>query len=572
MRQSTMLTSRVERLVAGGRVVLSSCSLMAIYLDPAEPAKFADITYAILLVYVTFAAAVAFWTWPRVTQPLAGTIATHVIDLTFFSALIYFTEGPTSPFFLYFIFALFSAMLRLHRRGLIWTAVVAVSLFVLMGIYAGEVLHDPAFELNRFVVRSVYLVVVAVLLTHLARYEEEVRGELRAIATWPSAASATIEQLIMDSLQRAAGVLRVPRVLLGWTDGEVPRLFLGRQSGTEFSCDEQVGDFATPLLHEAGLAGACIARYDKSESVLHRRDDGTFHWSDLSAIDDELREVFRIESALIVRFEQRRTCGFLIYLDRKHLTQEDMTTGEIAATIIGERLERFREARDLERTAAAGERARLGRDLHDSFLQSLTGTALQLELVRRTVARDPAAAQERIVELQQVLAQEQHELRTMVQKLQRDFEPDTELDLMERLSTVATRFRQQWDIEIDLEIDPLVRVLTNAMKHEVYSIVSEAIANAAKHGAPRKVVGTVEVRENDVYIRVADDGHGFPFVGTFDIEALSTLRRGPVVLRERIASLSGILLIRSSPEGAELQMSVPLMSKGARHVSPSRVG
>lgn len=567
-----MLTSRVERLVAGGRVVLSSSSLVAIYLDPAEPAKFADITYAILVLYVAFALGVALWTWPRVTQPLAWTIATHVIDLTFFSVLIYFTEGPTSPFFLYFIFALFSAMLRLHLRGLMWTAVAAVSLFVLMGVYAAEVLHDPAFELNRFVVRSVYLVVVAALLTHLARYEEEVRGELRAIATWPSAVQSTVEQLIGDSLQRAATVLRVPRVLLGWTDGEVPRLFLGRITGTEFFCEEQVGDFAMPLLHGTGLSSTCIARYDKSASVLQRRDDGTFHWSDAPAVDDELREVFRIESALIVRFEQKRTCGFLIYLDRKHLTQEDMTTGEIATTIIGARLEQFREARELERAAAAAERVRLGRDLHDSFLQSLTGTALQLELVRRTIGRDPAAAQERLVELQQQLSREQQEFRTMVQKLQRDFEPDTELDLVARLSTLAARFRQQWDIEIDLEIDPLVRVLTNSMKHEVYSLISEAIANAAKHATPRKIVGAVEVREKDVYIRVADDGRGFPFVGTFDIEALSTLRRGPVVLRERLASLSGILLIRSSPEGAELQMSVPLTSKGAKHVSSPRVG
>jgi signal transduction histidine kinase len=572
MPQSTMLTSRVERLVAGGRVVLASFSLLAIYLDPAEPAKFADLTYGVLALYVAFSIGVAAWTWPRVTQPLAWTVTTHVIDLAFFSALIYFTEGPTSPFFLYFIFALFSAMLRLHLRGLIWTAVAAVALFIIMGVYAAEILHDPAFELNRFLVRSVYLVVVASLLTHLAKYEENIRRELRSIAAWPLVIPGTVEELIGDSLQRAAALLHVPRVLVGWSDGETPRLFLGRFEGASFECTEEVGDFAMPLLHEEGLKNTSIVRFDKSTSILQRREDGTFHWTDALAVDVDLREAFAIESALVVRFEQRRTRGFLIYLDRRDLTHEDMTTGEIAATIIGARLEQFREARELERAAVIAERGRLGRDLHDSFLQSLTGTALQLELLRRTIDRDPAGAQSRLVELQRVVAQEQHDLRSMVQKLQREFEPEMDLDLVERLAVVAVRFRQQWDIGVDLDVVPLVRVLTNAMKHEIYSIVSEAMANAVRHGAPHRVRVAVRVRDEDVYIRVSDDGRGFPFIGTFDLKTLSEMRRGPVALRERIASLSGDLVIESSPYGATLQVTIPLVVQGARHVGASSIG
>ena len=47
--------------------------------------------------------------------------------------------------------------------------------FVGLGTYSGDVLRDPAFELNCFLTRSVYLVVVAVMLGYLSTYEGEVR-------------------------------------------------------------------------------------------------------------------------------------------------------------------------------------------------------------------------------------------------------------------------------------------------------------------------------------------------------------------------------------------------------------
>jgi type I site-specific restriction endonuclease len=49
---------RTEQLIASGRVVLASFSLLAIWLDPSAPAKYADLVYALLAVYVVYALAV----------------------------------------------------------------------------------------------------------------------------------------------------------------------------------------------------------------------------------------------------------------------------------------------------------------------------------------------------------------------------------------------------------------------------------------------------------------------------------------------------------------------------------
>ena len=47
-----VLHGRTERLVAAGRVVLASSSLLAIWLDPSQPEKYEAVTYGLMAAYV----------------------------------------------------------------------------------------------------------------------------------------------------------------------------------------------------------------------------------------------------------------------------------------------------------------------------------------------------------------------------------------------------------------------------------------------------------------------------------------------------------------------------------------
>src|SRR5262245_47135169 len=55
MDLSFSFSGRTERLIAVGRVVLASFSLLAIWLDPSEPAKYATLAYSLLVGYVVYA-------------------------------------------------------------------------------------------------------------------------------------------------------------------------------------------------------------------------------------------------------------------------------------------------------------------------------------------------------------------------------------------------------------------------------------------------------------------------------------------------------------------------------------
>jgi len=55
--------SRAERLIAAGRVFLAAYALLAILLEPSEPAGYVTFTHAILVVYLAYAVGLAMVTW-----------------------------------------------------------------------------------------------------------------------------------------------------------------------------------------------------------------------------------------------------------------------------------------------------------------------------------------------------------------------------------------------------------------------------------------------------------------------------------------------------------------------------
>ena len=223
--------SRAERLIATARVVLAVFSFLAIWLDPSEPGRYAPTAYALLAVYVAYALLVAVLVW-RTTAPLGRqAFVMHAFDLAVFALFMFFTQGPTSPFFVFFVFSLVCATLRWQWRGTLWTAAAALALYLGMGAYAAKVVGDPAFELNRFIMRSVYLAVVAILLAYLGVYEERRRGEIGRLATWPPVVPREVRLLVGEMLEHAAGILGAPRVLMAWEEPEEPGLRLACWSG-----------------------------------------------------------------------------------------------------------------------------------------------------------------------------------------------------------------------------------------------------------------------------------------------------------------------------------------------------
>jgi signal transduction histidine kinase len=189
----------------------------------------------------------------------------------------------------------------------------------------------------------------------------------------------------------------------------------------------------------------------------------------------------------------------------------------------------------LRSLAAAEERARIARDLHDRLGQWLTYISLELERFSGTLV-PPSAELERlqgdvraaIAELRDALV----ELRTTIQ---------SERPLAVVLPEVIDRFRERTGlaVELNVPVDPRAR-LNGVAENELLRIVQESLTNIEKHADANSVHVSWSVEGGRGMLTIEDNGRGFdPGRG------VRSTAYGLVGMRERAAAVGAILEISS---------------------------
>jgi len=210
------------------------------------------------------------------------------------------------------------------------------------------------------------------------------------------------------------------------------------------------------------------------------------------------------------------------------------------------------------RETAGEERAHLARELHDGTIQSLLGVELRLEGVKRR-ADFPPGIKENIDELQDIIRREAKSLRNLVNDSRRKaLRPERLLeflsDLLERFqrdSGVVTRFFA------DLDNDPMPPRIC----HEIARMAEEGITNVRRHSKASALTVRIGCVGNNWVLVMVDDGIGFEFRGVWSLEKLMTAGVGPRVMKERVYSMHGNLMIESTPTGARIEISIPKHGK-----------
>ena len=252
-------TVRAERLIAVARTVLALFALLTIYVDPDEPVRYAQVSRALFLGYATYS--VVLLAVVRIShaalKPLR--LPTQAADLLLYTLFVYLTGSFTSPLFAYLVFSIISATVRWRARGAVLAAGAAILAYVSLGFYVQFVVEDPAFELDRFIFHTVYLAVVAGILTALGAHEARIRGELARLADWPRPVAAEPRELIRQLLAHAARVLRAPRVLLVADEPEEPWTQVALWSPAGFELRREPPGRYSPAVAEAleGLSFMC---------------------------------------------------------------------------------------------------------------------------------------------------------------------------------------------------------------------------------------------------------------------------------------------------------------------------
>ncbi|MGR8997502.1 MAG: sensor histidine kinase [Gammaproteobacteria bacterium] len=522
-----------------------------------------------LSIYLGYALLMVPLLWTSTLRLEMIGLVTHIIDVAIFTALVFFTERTNNSFnsfFAYFVFSIFCAALRWQKNGTLWTALAFLYLYIGMGFSMEVTRNTHDFPLSSVIIRSVYLATIALLLVYMTSYEKRVRNELSKLHDWPSNTdtSSLPETLIREALAYAAEVMNVPRLLIIWEEQEEPMRHIVYLSPEDFQWQQIPPDAYEPLV--AGYLERsdflCLNAASTAAKVLLTTKKGFKHWLG-TPLDTELTEYYKIHRVIAVLLDGQEFQGRLLFLDKSTMNSDDLTLSGLVARQLKTMMDQIFMQQRLQKTAATEERIKMARDLHDGVLQTLTGIALQIEMVKRHLETDTLLAQKRLNELQTVIIEEQRSFRNFIQKLKPVLivADNRKLHLDRCLYNLAETIKQQWRLNVQISVQPVNANLPQSMGHDIHHLLRESLINIARHAQASQVQATITIKAGWVNIKVSDDGKGFPFQGQHDLAGLTALGLGPKTLMERIATLNGQIIINSSAAGTKLEISVPLPPK-----------
>jgi signal transduction histidine kinase len=216
-----------------------------------------------------------------------------------------------------------------------------------------------------------------------------------------------------------------------------------------------------------------------------------------------------------------------------------------------ERARRLEVERDQQAAiAAAAERTRIARDLHDIVSHSLSVVITLADAAAVVGRADPARGAEAMTDASEVARQALADLRAMLGVLRTD-EPAGGLAPqpgLGDLGALVERIRAT-GLPVDLTVEGTPFPLGAAAELSTYRIVQEALTNTLCHAAARHAAVAIVYDRPQVRIRVTDDGQA----RTADALPAGGGQRGHGIdgMRERAALHGGTLRAGPNPDTPE---------------------
>ncbi len=202
--------------------------------------------------------------------------------------------------------------------------------------------------------------------------------------------------------------------------------------------------------------------------------------------------------------------------------------------------------------AAAEERQRLSRELHDAVNQTLWTASLTADSVLRDV-EEGSELHRRLQRLRTLTSGAQAEMRTLLLELRP--QELVEVDLHELLRHLVAAMECRKKLEVTVELEPIE--LRPGQRVALYRIAQEALTNITRHSAA-SVVSIRLARRTDaatsgtVELRIVDNGRGF------DVDNVPPGHLGLSIMRERAEAVGADLVLRAAPgHGTDLTVLLP---------------
>jgi len=206
-----------------------------------------------------------------------------------------------------------------------------------------------------------------------------------------------------------------------------------------------------------------------------------------------------------------------------------------------EAVRRIDQQRGAAVDSAEAERRRIERDLHDGAQQRLVALAAGLGAAKEKLDADPDEGRRMVVEAHEEAKAALREIRDLVRGIHPVILEDRGLDAA--LSAVVARSPIPVTLDVQLRSRPPAPVESTA-----YFVVSEALANVAKHANATRAKVSIAQAGDRLVVEIHDNGQGGA-----DPATGSGLRG----LRDRVEGMGGSIYV-ISPTGGPTTVSVEL--------------
>jgi signal transduction histidine kinase len=225
-----------------------------------------------------------------------------------------------------------------------------------------------------------------------------------------------------------------------------------------------------------------------------------------------------------------------------------------------ERLERERDAQ--AQIAAAAERARIARELHDVVAHNVSVMVVQADGATYALDQDPESARKALMAIAQTGRTALTEMRRMLGVLRSaddagNYAPQPGIeqlgDLLEQVRSTG--------LPVTLTVEGVPREMPTGLALAVYRIVQESLTNTRKHGGSDVRASVALIYTDDcLLLRIVDNGRGAAAPG-------DGMGHGLVGMRERVSVFGGTLVTGPHVGGGyavEAMLPFPALEAGER--------
>ncbi len=179
-----------EKVLAWVRLGFSLAAILVIQLNPERVARFPILSHISLYSFLLYSLLVLYLTKREKADSKKIGLTTTCLDLLWVSLIVFSTGAYQTPFFVYYLFPVITGSSRYGIRGGLLVALIGATLY---GFIRLSPIWDTPLAPDAFVIRIIYLFVLAYIFGFLSEFEKKQNQKLMALYKTAGEA-ATLEE------------------------------------------------------------------------------------------------------------------------------------------------------------------------------------------------------------------------------------------------------------------------------------------------------------------------------------------------------------------------------------------